>query len=62
MLIILVIRLRGRPLFLRSFSPDQDLALGLFLKPLLIVTLGADQEADVVDTWVLWDVNLFLDF
>jgi len=62
MLIIFVIRLRSRSLFLRAFASNKDLALGFFFKALLVMSLWTNKKSNIVDTRVLGDVHLLLDF
>ena len=62
MLLIFIIRLRRRPFLLGPLATDQDFATGLFFESLLIQALGAYKHAYVVDSGVLWEINLLFNF
>lgn len=62
MLLIFIIRLRRRTFLLRPLATDQDLATGLFFESLLIKALGPYEHADVVNSGVLWEINLLFNF
>ena len=62
MLLVFIIRLRSRPFLLRALAADQDLAAGLFFESLLVQALGPYEHADVVDSGVLWEINLLFNF
>lgn len=60
-LLVFVIRLRCRIFFLRVLSSNQNLASRFFFKSLLVETFWSNEHANVINTCILGDVNLFLD-
>jgi len=62
MLVVIIIWLGCRALFLRSLSSDEDFAFTFFFKTLLVMALRSNQETDVVNTRVLWDIYLLFNF
>ena len=62
MLFVFIVRLRSSVLLLRILSSDKDLTPCLFLKTLLIQAFRSNQHADVVDSSILGDVDLLLNF
>ena len=61
-LIIFVIRLWCWALFLRAFSSNEDLAFWLFLKTLLVMSLWAYQQSNIIDAGVFGYIHLLFDF
>ena len=58
MLVVLVIRLGGRPLLLGALASNQYFAIRLLLQSFLIVSLRPNQQANIVDSRILRYIHL----
>lgn len=58
MLLFMIIWLWWIPFFMRILPSDEDLAPSLLLKLLLIDTFRTYQQANIVDSLNVWQVNL----
>lgn len=64
MLFVVIVGLRHHvcSLFLRSFTSNQNFAARLFFKSFLVKTFRTNEHTNVVDSWILRNVNFLFNF